>query len=485
MKIEDIKKVDWYHALTRDESLLFQSITVMAHRHFKEVAKIDWDRDHELRTSKKELLYSLKEVEWMKDYFYRNGTKSMIDFKKRLIFYVTKLGKKAEEISFKNYEKISDEKLLKIAEDFFELALKTHNFLLPLPLADQVLTKLLLENISGTEEEKKKYLFILTYPKKDNSHFLEEKSFLNLVFLYNKKDKKFNNALKKHLQDFSWIGARGYWFEREWKENDLLNRIKIFIKEGKDPKKEAKKLDNFKKSQASKFEKLIKELKIKNNSKLFNLINLSKELAYLRTWRSDIVYRSGFWAKNLFYEMARRSKIGKQDIFYLTFKELLETFRNKKLIISKEELKRRKKKNIFVNIGKEFKVFSKSEEINEIESAIKKEKITEKKVIGSVAFKGKVVGIVKVIKSSEELDKIKSGDVLVAIMTFPNYIAAMEKASAFVTDEGGILCHAAIVAREMSKPCIIATKIATKVLHDGDLVEVDADKGVVKIIKKK
>jgi len=53
-----------------------------------------------------------------------------------------------------------------------------------------------------------------------------------------------------------------------------------------------------------------------------------------------------------------------------------------------------------------------------------------------------------------------------------------------VTDEGGITCHAAIISRELKKPCIIGTKIATKVLKDGDLVEVDADKGIVKILKK-
>ena len=68
-------------------------------------------------------------------------------------------------------------------------------------------------------------------------------------------------------------------------------------------------------------------------------------------------------------------------------------------------------------------------------------------------------------------------------MTFPNYIAAMEKAAAFVTDEGGILCHAAIIAREMKKPCVIGTKIATQTLKNGDEVEVNANVGMVKIIK--
>ena len=60
----------------------------------------------------------------------------------------------------------------------------------------------------------------------------------------------------------------------------------------------------------------------------------------------------------------------------------------------------------------------------------------------------------------------------------------MQKAGGIITDEGGITCHAAIVSRELGKPCIIGTKIATQILHDGDLVEVDADKGVVRIIER-
>ena len=68
-------------------------------------------------------------------------------------------------------------------------------------------------------------------------------------------------------------------------------------------------------------------------------------------------------------------------------------------------------------------------------------------------------------------------------MTFPNFIPAMEKAAAFVTDEGGILCHAAIVARELKKPCVVGTNISTQILKDGDMIEVDADNGVVRILK--
>ncbi|MBI2476111.1 MAG: phosphoenolpyruvate synthase, partial [Candidatus Taylorbacteria bacterium] len=84
----------------------------------------------------------------------------------------------------------------------------------------------------------------------------------------------------------------------------------------------------------------------------------------------------------------------------------------------------------------------------------------------------------------EDLEKVKPGDILVTSMTTPNMVPTMKRAAAFITDEGGITSHAAIVSREMKKPCIIGTKIATKVLKDGDLVEVDANSGVVKILRK-
>jgi len=60
----------------------------------------------------------------------------------------------------------------------------------------------------------------------------------------------------------------------------------------------------------------------------------------------------------------------------------------------------------------------------------------------------------------------------------------MEKASAFVTDAGGMLSHAAIVARELKKPCVLATENATKIIKDGDEIEVDANMGIVRILKK-
>jgi len=119
------------------------------------------------------------------------------------------------------------------------------------------------------------------------------------------------------------------------------------------------------------------------------------------------------------------------------------------------------------------------------EYVLKSEKIEKgiRSVKGQIAFKGIVTGKVKILRRRDQVHTVEKGDILVSPMTTPDFLPAMQNAAAFVTDEGGITCHAAIVAREMKKPCIIGTKIATQVFRDGDIVGVDAEKGVVRIIK--
>lgn len=106
----------------------------------------------------------------------------------------------------------------------------------------------------------------------------------------------------------------------------------------------------------------------------------------------------------------------------------------------------------------------------------------QKVITGTVAFKGRVKGEVQVVSRKKDIANFKEGNILVAPMTTPHYLPAMKKAKAFITDEGGVTCHAAIVSRELKTPCIIGTKIATQVLKNGDKVEVDANTGKILII---
>jgi phosphoenolpyruvate synthase/pyruvate phosphate dikinase len=103
---------------------------------------------------------------------------------------------------------------------------------------------------------------------------------------------------------------------------------------------------------------------------------------------------------------------------------------------------------------------------------------------GFTASTGYARGIARVCTTAAESRNLQEGEILVTAMTTPDFVLAMKKAAAILTDEGGITCHAAIISRELQKPCIIGTKIATKVLRTGDLVEVYANKGLIRIIKR-
>ena len=98
---------------------------------------------------------------------------------------------------------------------------------------------------------------------------------------------------------------------------------------------------------------------------------------------------------------------------------------------------------------------------------------------GLGAAPGVATGIVRIIASGRELDKVKPGDIMVTKMTMPDMVPGMKRAGAIVTDEGGMACHAAIVSRELGCPAVVGTKKATSVLLDGMEITVDGGKGIV------
>lgn len=115
-----------------------------------------------------------------------------------------------------------------------------------------------------------------------------------------------------------------------------------------------------------------------------------------------------------------------------------------------------------------------------IESFWREETSSAKELKGRIAFKGYAKGKARIVMNQKDADLVEEGDILISPMTQVEFLSGIRKCGAIVTDEGGIVCHAAIVAREFGKPCVLATKEATKIFKTGDTVEVDAEKGVVK-----
>lgn len=197
---------------------------------------------------------------------------------------------------------------------------------------------------------------------------------------------------------------------------------------------------------------------------LVKLISEASELVYFRTQRTDVFYELLYLSRPIFKALGNKYGINFSDLKYYPLPNLIA---GKPLRLPEK----------FSVIGYKDKAFYFD---NPLIKEIQQEQVIEVK--GNIAQKGKFVGTVKVVNNVNDLNKVKNGDVMVTFMTAPNFLPAMRLAGAFVTNEGGLTCHAAIVAREMRKPCVIGTKIATKIFKDGDRVEVDADTGVVKKI---
>lgn len=162
-------------------------------------------------------------------------------------------------------------------------------------------------------------------------------------------------------------------------------------------------------------------------------------------------------------------------------------------LLEKRGLTRKEIKNIKKRVNGCAIFRDKVVSIKNLEKELKKENLYFEKLEsknqgelkGMSAFSGKVVGKVKLILHEGSISKLKKGEILIADMTSPSFIPAIKKAGAIVTDEGGTTCHAAIAAREFKIPCIVGTEIATKILKNGQIIEVDANEGIIKILKRK
>lgn len=146
------------------------------------------------------------------------------------------------------------------------------------------------------------------------------------------------------------------------------------------------------------------------------------------------------------------------------------------------ELKKRKQEYLYLAFGNQEYVFTEGDIIKMVREEFFKIDAQTETIKGQPAYQGFAQGPVYAPKS-DDLKGMKRGDILVISMTQPKHAPYLKKAAAIITDEGGILSHAAIISRELKIPCVIGTKIATHVLKNGMLIEINANQGVVKIIK--
>lgn len=209
---------------------------------------------------------------------------------------------------------------------------------------------------------------------------------------------------------------------------------------------------------------------------------VSRALIELKSLRADSRQYLHVLTNRIVDMLAKRFDTEVKLIEAMCADEICESIRSGKL---PEKLEKRWEHSVVQKTGEPYSYLYEDDANDFLHTRLIKDEIEDKsKVKGQVAQPGKVTGKVKLVFGPQHNNKVEEGEILVSRATSPQLLPAMKRATAFVTDMGGITSHAAIVAREMKKPCVVGTKHATEIFSDGDTVEVNADEGTVKLIEK-
>jgi phosphohistidine swiveling domain-containing protein len=287
---------------------------------------------------------------------------------------------------------------------------------------------------------------------------------------------------KMKLDEFH---KKWFWIDSNYKEAFELTKDKIqkrvndeIKKKGKEKiKEELKKTIEYEKELIKKKKEIRTNLNLdKDDIFVFNLMEVFGRLIDVR---KQSMMRFSYALYQLIVEISKRTKWKMEEMVAMNEDEVVKALEGKD--IDKKALTRNKIFAVFHTPNSEDMFYE--EEAKKIYDAYM-EKLMKMQLKGFVAcapsdsVKGKVCVVIDTKK-----DKFEEGCILVTTMTRPDFMPLMRKAAAVITDEGGVTCHAAIVARELNKPCIIGTKKGTAALKTNDEVELDLKSGVVKVLK--
>lgn len=349
-----------------------------------------------------------------------------------------------------------------------------------------------------TKEKFQNYYSVFTEPENNSFAQDQEEDLLKLMHLYwdsrewrddikNKSLKDIENKYPDFYSNLFWHSKKHAWvyyvyMGPAFSEKDFFGFIVDFISKDITPQQKLNQLKERKKRTAKLKREYLREL---NPTGLDNFVlKIAGKIVWAKSRRKDYQSKSYYHMEKLCREIAKRLFISLEQVRSSPFNIIEKALNGENVdwsitnnIKSLHICLPNDDGSITILVGKEAEEFSK----NSIKRSGELQDLSDiKELRGSTACMGKTIGRVKIINLPEEMAKMEQGNILVSTATTPSIVIAMKKASAILTDEGGLTCHAAIVSRELNVPCVVGLKIATKFLKDGDIVEVNATKGTIK-----
>ncbi len=343
------------------------------------------------------------------------------------------------------------------------------------PLLTNKLQGLLESRLGNDSQEKGKYFQILTTATKRTIAGQEE---IDLLQLRNKQLTSgiTDQTIVRHLERYSWI-AFGY-DGPGWKVSDIHKRLDQLPIELAQIKKLIEEKEEVELVTVAQQKEIEKRLHLTSDEK--RLFNVLRTLGFWKFERKFMNQQAHELMEDFIRELAKRYSLSIPQV------KMIAPYEMEQLLIRHEVdplvLNERIRESVVLFRGTDYKVLS-GNNVKNISQQIRNSLIvdtTVSRLQGNTAYPGYAKGKVKRVDGPEDMKKLKTGEILISMSTSPHILPAMKRAAAIVTDSGGITSHAAIIAREIKIPTVIGTKIASKVLKDGDIVEVDANKGIVR-----
>lgn len=275
------------------------------------------------------------------------------------------------------------------------------------------------------------------------------------------------SAVRQHFEEYRYIhsayGADPYGFDYYLERyNELAEKGKSHVNT------KLRQMEEADKRSAQRREEYLK--KIDHSEQLQELVELMADLGTLRDRNKALLGRSTKYREQLLDEIAKRTSVPREKINWYFLRELCELLDKGERIDDET-----------IALRKEGMVFTRGEYV-EIGVSFDVEDETPNVLEGDCASVGTYEGVVRVVGDSTDSERMDFGDIMVAPGTDFDLINAMQRAGAIITEEGGVLSHAAVISRELDIPCIIGVEGATELLDEGQRVRVDADRGEITIL---
>lgn len=291
-----------------------------------------------------------------------------------------------------------------------------------------------------------------------------------------KNPKQQTAAIKKHVQKYYWQAYDYYGplLDEKTMHEEIQQLEKLSESEIRD---RIRKIESLEKTARQKLSQALKTAPL--SAELKNAFATIRNFAFLYgNTKKERVSKCNVGLGRIVAEIAKQSQLPPHELHYATIEELKQLIQGKKLDL--RILKNRMHRSCFIVENTEY-AFLSSEQAKPIAAIIKQnEQASNQLIKGMAASPGYYRGPARVISNIKELDSFKTGEILVTKMTAVEFVPAMKKAGAIVTDLGGITCHAAIVSRELGVPCVIGTNNATQIIKTGETIEVNANHGIVR-----